>query len=91
MLGDEGAYELRDVAALYLHAEDLPSAITHLDAYAKTVAARGRANFLLHLVQKFLCKALPLHKAHNNGHAGVISSVCDSGLTLSAATFCTPT
>ena len=46
VLGNEGAFELRDVAALYLHAEDLPAAMTHLNAYAASSAAKGTATFL---------------------------------------------
>ena len=58
MLGDGGAFELRDVAALYLHAEDLPSAMTHLNAYAASAAAKGRVILLLHPTRNPSCKAL---------------------------------
>ena len=44
MLGDEGHFELRDLAALYLHAGDLPAAVTHLSAYAKCSAAQGKGH-----------------------------------------------
>lgn len=47
VMGDEGAFELRDVAALYLHAGDLPAAVTHLNAYAKSSAAKGDPTSIL--------------------------------------------
>ena len=42
VLGDEGFFEWRDVAMLYLHAGNLPAALSHLDAYACTPAAKGK-------------------------------------------------
>lgn len=47
MMADEGAFELRDLAALYLHAGDLPAAVTHLNAYAKSSAAKGAPGSIL--------------------------------------------
>lgn len=58
MLGDEGHFELRDLAALYLHAGDLPAAVSHLSAYAKCSAAQGKGHMwagTLWLLQPCLC------------------------------------
>ena len=61
VLGDEGAFELRDVAALYLHAEDLPAAMTHLHAYAVSRAAKGSISSLsIHTLPKLRSSKKPM-------------------------------